>query len=105
MSRSDDTSATGVAIAKSIRTNFAPVECSSVRVAAASICLAHPRRVRTLSARDSEQGYLGVDVLLLGDVVTAVDRQLGYRAIVAWWSPPTCGVTTIRPIDEGVTAR
>jgi hypothetical protein len=66
MSRSDDTSATGVAIAKSIRTNFAPVECSSVRVAAASICLAHPRRVRTLSARDSEQGYLGVDVLLLG---------------------------------------
>ena len=36
--------------------------------------------------------------------MTAVDRQLGYRAIVAWWSPPTCGVTTIRPIDEGVTA-
>ena len=51
MSRSDDTSATGVAIAKSIRTNFAPVECSSVRVAGIrierAICVAqaHARLV------------------------------------------------------------
>jgi hypothetical protein len=50
MSRSDDTSATGVAIAKSIRTNFAPVECSSVRVAGIRIALicvaqAHARLV------------------------------------------------------------